>query len=54
MGKQFHTMPQWSENLLKLGGGRAAPSDCQVRFSAYIHMVEAGNVDETNLLQLDG
>src|SRR5580693_2074215 len=29
------------ENLLKLGGGRAALSGCQVCFSAYIHVIEA-------------
>src|SRR5882762_4853625 len=43
------------ENLLKLGGGSTAPSDCQVCLSSYIHMVETGNiVDELNLPQLDG
>src|SRR5208282_2518477 len=43
------------ENLLKLGGGGTALSGCQVCFSAYVHVIEAGKiVDELNLPQLDG
>jgi hypothetical protein len=30
------------ENLLKLDGGGAALTRCQIRLAAYIHMVEAG------------
>src|ERR1017187_385495 len=43
------------ENLLKLGGGSIALSGRQVCLSAYVHMIEAGNIeDERNLRQLDG
>src|SRR5271156_432134 len=43
------------ENLLKLGSGSAALSGCQVCLSAYVHMVEAGNIGyERNLRQLNG
>src|SRR5579864_7834661 len=42
------------EYLLKLGGGSTALSGCQVRLSAYVHMIEARNIgDEPNLPQLD-
>jgi hypothetical protein len=34
------------ENILKLGGGSVALSGCQVCLSAYIHIVEAGNIDD--------
>jgi len=41
--------PAVVENLLKFGGGSAALSGCQVCLSAYIHMIEAGNIaDEWN------
>ena len=46
--------PAVVENLLKLGGSGTALSGCQVRLSAYIHMVEAGDIEDgPNLPQLD-
>src|ERR1700726_5004574 len=43
------------EDFLELGGGRTALSGCQICLSAYIHVIEAGNVvDKRNLSQLDG
>jgi hypothetical protein len=37
------------DDLLKLGGGSAAMSGCQVYLSAYVHVIEAGNIgDERN------
>src|SRR5258708_39107242 len=43
------------KDLLKGGSGSTALSGCQVRLSAYIYMIEAGNIgDEHNLPQLDG
>jgi len=42
------------ENLLKLDGGGAALTRCQIRLAAYIHMVEAGRIgNERNLSQFD-
>src|SRR5208282_165335 len=47
--------PAVVENLLKLGGGSTALPGCQVCLAAFIHMVEAGKIDdEWNLSQLDG
>jgi len=34
------------KNLLKLGGSSAALSGCQVRLSAHIHRIEAGNIGD--------
>jgi len=43
------------ENFLKLHDSSITLSGCQVCLSAYIHWIEAGNVeDERNLPQLDG
>ena len=43
------------ENLLKLGGGGGALSTCQVCLSAYVHVIEAGNiVAEGDVAQLNG
>jgi hypothetical protein len=42
------------ENFLKLSSGGIALSGCQIRFSAYIHRIEAGSiVEERNFAQLD-
>ncbi len=46
--------PAVVENLLKLGGS-AALSGSQVCLSAYVHVIEAGNIgDKRNLPQFDG
>ena len=42
------------DNFLKLGGGSITLSGSQICLSAYVHMIEAGNIgDERNLPQLD-
>jgi hypothetical protein len=42
------------ENLLELGGGSPALSGCQVRLTANVRVIEAGNVgDETDFSQFD-
>ena len=43
------------EDLLELGGGGTALSGCQIRLSANIRRIEAGNIgDERDLPELDG